>query len=310
MKFCVVGDMHLSFTAPVSRKDNFREIVPQKLSDIVKICHFNQVELVVLLGDVFSSPSPHFSVMHEFVSFLESLSLPVIAIPGNHDVYGWSEATLPRTALGVLHRTGSLQVLSPVTETTFETEDVQFYISRFLSGEETAAPLRKPGKLQVELVHATVASKKTFGEHVLIEQYETRADYVFSGHYHPGHPITLLNEVAFCNPGAVLRVIAIPEEITRYPAVAIVNTRHSPGQPHIFLSECIELIPLASAVPGSEVFDIVEQISEEDLEEFLASLSAEAVFVDVEEVVRELGQEYPASVTELVLDILRATKGE
>lgn len=304
MKFCVVGDMHLTFSAPVSRKDDFRQTVPKKLADVHAICEAWEVDLLVLLGDVFSSPSPHFSVLSEFVYFLDALSLPVLAILGNHDVYGWQEDTFFRTALGILDKIGSVTVLSTQTCLSFEKDDVCFCVVYPLTNEreELTETVYTTAPCMVALSHLAITPKEVFGEHVQMHNFVTNADYVFSGHYHPGYaPMTRTSGGAvFCNPGALLRISAIPEEIERFPAAAIVDSSVTPTP------GAIKLVPLASAAAGQDVFEVAERelMTREALESFLMGLTMERTFIDVESIIRQVGSSYSAEIVELVLQRL------
>ena len=308
MKFCVVGDMHLTYSAPVSRKDDFRQTVFKKLADVHSICKEWGVELLVLLGDVFSSPSPHFSVLSEFVYFLDALSLPVLSILGNHDVYGWQEDTFFRTALGILDKIGSVTVLSTQTRLSFEKDDVCFYVVYPLtnSSESLTEPVYTMAPCVVALSHLAVTPREVFGEHVLMHNFVTSANYVFSGHYHPGYvPMTSISGGAvFCNPGALLRMSAIPEEIERFPTVAIVDSSVTPTP------DAVKLVLLPSSAAGRDVFEVVEQelMTKEALESFLMGLTMESAFIDVEEIVRQVGSSYPEEIVELVLQRLSSIK--
>lgn len=308
MKFCVVGDMHLTYSAPASRKDDFRQTVPKKLADVHAICEEWEVELLVLLGDVFSSPSPHFSVLSEFVYFLDALSLPVLSILGNHDVYGWQEDTFFRTALGVLDKIGSVIVLSTQTRLSFEKDDVCFYVAYPLTNEreELTETVYTTAPCTVALSHLAITPREVFGEHVQICNFVTTADYVFSGHYHPGYmPMTYTpGGTVFCNPGALLRISAIPEEIQRIPTVAIVDSSAPPTP------TAVKLVPLASAAAGQDVFEVVERelMTREALESFLMGLTMESAFIDVEMIVRQVGSSYSEEIVELVLQRLSAVE--
>ncbi|AFV11667.1 putative metallo-dependent phosphatase [Thermacetogenium phaeum DSM 12270] len=95
----------------------------------------------------------------------------------------------------------------------------------------------------------------------------TEADYTLTGHYHLPFEISD-GEKRVVNPGALVRLSVIQEEIDRTPSVMLIECSQS-GISH-------RIIPLACAKPGSEALDRshldIERLRDERRQAFLTSL--------------------------------------
>ena len=104
-----VGDMHIQFSNPVSRVDNYFMAVINKLRQIL-----DSNDVVVSLGDMFSNPVLDIQgtlVVIELLKRFKDKGGIFIEIMGNHTIYSWNISTLGKTTLGLLHKLDLLKIL-------------------------------------------------------------------------------------------------------------------------------------------------------------------------------------------------------
>ncbi len=283
IRFLYVTDTHLRGTAPVSRTDDFASSVLSKIRETVSIANNYNVDAVLHGGDLFDLPEPGLGQVGLFLEALKDLRAPILVAPGNHDMYGHNPNTLERTVLGLLKRIGFLGYLTPeprcfgdgeikvqVTGQGFHAEidhqDIALdYAVRKPSGCDCAIHVAHGMVLPQRIIsNAPFLPAATAAEEIL---RSTEADYTLTGHYHLPFEISD-GEKRVVNPGALVRLSAIQEEIDRMPAVMLIECSQS-GISH-------RIIPLACAKPGSEALDRshldVERLRDERRQAFLASL--------------------------------------
>lgn len=283
IRFLYVTDTHLRGTAPVSRTDDFASSVLSKIRETVSIANNYSVDAVLHGGDLFDIPEPGLGQVGLFLEAWSGLYAPILVAPGNHDMYGHNPNTLERTLLGLLKRIGFLDYLTPEPRCFGDGEvKVQVTGQGFhaeIDRRDVAldyAVRKTPGcDCAVHVVHGMVLPQRvissapflpaaTAAEDIL---QNTEADYTLTGHYHLPFEISD-GEKRVVNPGALVRLSAIQEEIDRMPAVMFIECSRS-GVSH-------RIIPLSCARPGPEVLDRshldVERLRDERRQAFLTSL--------------------------------------
>jgi len=148
------------------------------------------------------------------------------------------------------------------------------------------------GVVNVLVAHQSLTNKRKFFDVESTADYGVGCPYdlVLSGHMHDGYDTHVVDGTTFCNPGAMSR--GAMDEIDRMPAVAVIDV-----WPNNAGALAVELVPLTSAKPGSEVFgqdvaEVVRDMSEFDTTAFVRGMDEiEAESVDVHEMVQKVGQE-------------------
>jgi DNA repair exonuclease SbcCD nuclease subunit len=221
-------DTHARISTPCGRTDDYRQALLSKLEEIGGIWKENGVDLVAFGGDLFHTPDPPNSIMFEVMQRLKAWKLPIVGIIGSHDYFGFQLATLERTAVGLFHGAGVLELIGDgLPNTSYQCENCvltatphtfwladdpyNFYIER----------VAEENQLQVQLVHGDLINHPVLWKHVTVEQMKTESDLVLSGHYHPGweKPIKIGN-TTFVNPGSIGR---LENGKQRTPRVCIVD---------------------------------------------------------------------------------------
>lgn len=314
IRFLYVTDTHLRGTAPVSRTDDFASSVLSKIRKTVSIANNYNVDAVLHGGDLFDIPEPGLGQVGLFLEVLKDIHAPILITPGNHDMYGHNPNTLERTLLGLLKRIGFLDYLTPEPH-YFVGDGIKVQITgqgfhAEIDRRDIALDyaVRKPPGCDyaIHVVHGMALPQRVISSAPFLPAATaaeeilriTEADYTLTGHYHLPFEISFEisnEEKRVVNPGALVRLSAIQEEIDRMPAVMLIECSQS-GISH-------RIIPLACAKPGSEVLDRshldVERLRNERRQAFLASLDEfrgdRFAALEPEEVLREVLSHLQAS---------------
>lgn len=309
IKFIVCGDLHWRGGNPKARQDDYMAALSRKLEEVFGLAFDHQAP-VIIPGDIFNSPNAAWWVVAELIRRFNHLgdyaNIPIITIPGNHDIHGSNLDSVSRTPYGLMEAIG---VIRDVRVTPYNTgpgyggayvtvtghgynadTDTQAGAEQFIAPGGTA-----PNKLaKIHLVHANLMLDPPGHDmrHTLIDEVTTNADVIISGHYHPGlAPGVGIHRredgVLFINPGALARTAATASDLTRQVQVALLTVNED--------GWCeAELIPLKSARPGDEV------LSREHLE---AAEEREARIQDFLELLAEEGQTRFMEMSEIIEDI-------
>lgn len=215
MKLMALTDLHLGASRPAGRVGDYVADVDRKLSEVIDIANNLNVAAVLCAGDVFHSPTPTYSTLVRFQTFLERLNRRFIAIPGSHDLFGNNLDALYRTAIGFFDRVSDkFELLSEITRRTTRVGTVTVGVS----GSKV---------LGIEMVHGSVLPTSDFGEYTLLRNYVSVAKIVLVGHYHSGYELIRNTDgVLFVCPGSLVRTTAQAGELVRRPRVAIISDNY------------------------------------------------------------------------------------
>lgn len=280
MKIVWRTDVHMADQGPASRKDNWPQMVLDKLAQVRDIAISRGAVAILDGGDFFHIKSPSRN-SHELINMVAAhhapYPIPVFSTPGNHDsVYG-DYAFLEQQPLGVLFNTGVFKRCYDEHEAVFITEASQ--------GDKYEASMLgfdAPPQLKVRVVgvpyHGSTYDRERFkaikkGDedvlicvaHVLaspkggtmfegedILKYSELLDYapdVFCfGHWHKDQGVTQIGDKTIVNIGSLTRGSLSQDELQRQPACAVLSLEK--GQPVE-----VEVVRLKVGAP-EEVFDV------------------------------------------------------
>ncbi len=290
-KLLVIGDIHWRATNPVARLDNLKLALADKLLECWAIGKQNQVDAIIIPGDVFHSPGIVYSTLADLIWVLREAPAPVYCIPGNHDLFASSPESLYRTPLGFLIQIGMVE--------NIDGKSIELNGAVELSGRGYDAavdvdpavytPSKASYKTQIHVTHGLLVKEPVPGRHTLMQsllELEHAPDVLINGHFHLGTGVTQVGPTLVVNPGALGRLSAHMEELNRQPEVALVTI----GNHNI----SAELIPLQSAKPGPEVLSREHLEKQAEIEqrrdEFLRLLASEETqrVLDLAEMVRDI----------------------
>ena len=304
-KIIITGDWHFKGINPRARLDNYQEAITRKIHEVFELAVQHKAEAIIVPGDLFDSPSTTLSTITDLAALLQLAPCPVLAIPGNHDLWAANPGSKYRTPYGLLARLG---LIWDITEKPYETitddEEIPLFDNVCVTGNgysietDTEAgigqfnPPDDGGSYRdkIHVVHSMLMDHSPGFEmrHTLISQVKTTAKVIISGHEHIGFGINRRDDgVLFINPGALCRTSASQAEIERQVQIVLLAIDDN-GQADA------ELIPLRSALPGREVLSRehleAENERQERMDKFLGFLASEgeSKFMEVRDIVEDI----------------------
>lgn len=286
IKLLYITDTHFRGVPPVGRTDDFLASIKAKLAEVARIARGEGADAFIHGGDLFDTPEPGLGFAGELLSTLMSgLQVPMYAVPGNHDLYGHNQGSLPRTLLGLLSQLGFIKPLG--REPVFIKKDglvVQITgqgyhaeIDRRDWRQDYVVSKDVRADYAIHVVHGSVipvvtAASLPFIPNITIAEEvaeTTQADLTLVGHWH--YPFEVCERGRWViNPGAMVRLSAVQAEMERVPQVVLIQVTDQ-GLTH-------ECRPLATAKPGIEILSRAHietaQSQERARNAFLARLDA------------------------------------
>jgi hypothetical protein len=116
----LVGDVHLSDRPPSIRTDDYTNDIFAKLLFIGEKAKDLQCDAIALLGDVFHIKAPSrtsHALVQQAVEVFKDSGLPVIVVPGNHDMSNDRIESLSKQPLGTLCKADGIDMLMGGHET-------------------------------------------------------------------------------------------------------------------------------------------------------------------------------------------------
>lgn len=297
MKLLFLTDTHHRGTSPQNRLDNFPATQREKLQEVVALIEKHKVDFVLHGGDFWDNPFPALKICGDILEVYRTIRVPIYAIAGNHDLYGHNLNTLHRTMLGFMARLGLVQLLKPGVPVYLEKEGLglqltgQSYHYDMDRRDPTLDYCVRKEKCDVaiHMVHGLLSDRSlgSIIRHTVVDRIlETEADLTLAGHYHLGFPPLEKDSHHFLNPGALVRVNNHPSEISRRPAVIVIDLADGAIN--------YRTLWLQSARPGKEVLD------REQLE---LKMRREERLSDFVQEVRAAGEYYGLNLEEMVAAI-------
>lgn len=299
MRLLFLTDIHARGTNPRARTDNYQEAMKRKLAEVRHLAQEHGCKAVLFGGDLTDTPDVSESVMGDLIRDLLAFPVPIYGVWGNtHDIWGDEPATLRRTALGVVAAAEAIRLLEPGAPVVLEEDGVRvqvtgqgyhqamdrrdwrldYCVTRGAGSPEQLHCRPEDVRWAIHIVHGMLRTEPLMaGIPVnLVDNVirETAADITLSGHDHLGYGVVEQYGRIACNPGALMRLTAAREEITRPVQVALIT---------LTATECrVELIPLKSAAPGDEVLDRskldADKARKTALEDFSANIAVGGQF--------------------------------
>ncbi len=225
MKLLFFTDLHITTNRPSSRKDDYIETISSKLDEMVSVSE--EVDWVILGGDIFHRAKPNIEELSVFVNFISKVNekgCKVITCPGNHDLIGYNYSKIKRTGIGFCDSLmKEKMILMSDNNTQMELgENIWLHFRPSSNKVQDNFMVQRLDGINLGLMHDMLVEKPFFDDYVLIDDFTTNLDAVFNGHYHPGHPPTLANGTFYINPGAMIRNTKKKSDIQRLPKYAII----------------------------------------------------------------------------------------
>jgi DNA repair exonuclease SbcCD nuclease subunit len=252
------GDLHLSDKAPSNCSDYYNDDLFVMLEEVVEIASLRSVSAVVFAGDIFhlkqANRTSHRTVQR-MIDIIHSFVCPVYLVVGNHDVtHDRVDSIYETQPFGVLLKAGARLLDGwssdfPLYGVSWQ-QDWQDASKAFTDWTiranshsllVTHAPIYPPGR---ELPWENILAST-------IATWMNNTGYCYYGHVHPCHGSFEVDDVVFCNQGALSRGSLHEEDLTRKPAVTIWYSDRDGV-------DAFERVAIASAPPPERVFRLAE----------------------------------------------------
>ena len=298
MKFLYFADSHIRASTPKSRKDDYPTALWNKFQQISAIIMDNDIDAVLINGDLFDTPDPVTSLINKYIELFAYWDLPIYATIGSHDKFGYNDTTITRAGLGTLIAAGLITIIND----TRIIKDAQIAgVSHSYNLDETPSNYtrkRLNDNYMIQMVHGMILDKPFISTHTLIQDVYTDADLCLCGHFHPGFGPIKIGNTTWLNIGSLGRT----ERTSRLygPSVILIDTT-------IRDYKIIEL-----DVPRNEDIFIEKQDAPQtfvDVAEFIESLKLQVDNFEcgnLRELIMTIGKEgkYSPEVVDLALKYL------
>lgn len=301
MKLMLATDTHLSDRPPSVRTESYAEDILQKLRFMAIQAAENECEAIVLAGDVFHIKAPS-RTSHRLVQLtheaLTSSGLPVLIVPGNHDMSHDRLDSLDSQPLGSLARMEGIELLLGWHE-----KWNLFGLPWVASPAELSSWMMKwkdKDRIQCHwnlmVTHASIFPAGVSQPYDFIPSTEwaemMHMGACFFGHIHDSYGVwheMADGPVVFCNHGALSRGSLHESTLKRVPAITLYD-----DDEHAFPETIFRRIDVPHG-PASEVFRLVEVEERKEakgrLDEFLAEVGSSQLTVSgAEEVLQAVEQ--------------------
>lgn len=211
MRILFTTDSHLSAVSPINRIDDFKNTILNKMFELGQIAKYYNCNLILHGGDLFNNPSCNVEYLNKVIGIILGYGIPMYVVPGNHDLYGYNINTLPRTSLGTLAASNVVGILDRKHPLTFNIGNKilqiegQEYKPNIDAQVTNDCMIHDPKDLNILISHSQLVSKPFFGDYTLIDNVQSNANIIISGHYHEGFREKFVNNTMFFNPGAMTR---------------------------------------------------------------------------------------------------------
>lgn len=260
----LLGDCHLRKTNPVARTDNIWEAAKKKLNFVFDLAKEYQAP-IIQAGDLTEYKYDNSSFKTPFMAELLELFKPECSFYsciGNHDVLGNRIEEVGSTALGILNKTGRINIYGGYSPSI--KSSVPFRIKPIHWRENPFSAERNSKYFNIGVYHVmTWLGKEPYPG---IEDPDAKSllkkldqfDLLVTGHNHETFHYTDKNGRSIINPGGMLRTAADEMEKTPYCYLYNIKDRSF---------ERIE-IPHEKGVIKRDHIEVIEK-REERLEEFI-----------------------------------------
>lgn len=235
---CVtILDPHFSSVTPPSRKDNYWDSTKESVSQVVRFVAKNQVDYVLIAGDIFHRKAPSQNptwFMVEVIELLrefEKAGARVLAIAGNHDCLFVSPMeTLDKQPIGLLRAAKVIHLLddSPVVAEgegfTVKFAGVSYGVNsvkKFMDlSKDGATYLVALGHFWFGLSTGNFYGEPVYGPDTL---HKAKADVMVIGHHHEDMGISRADGKVYVTHGSMSRTGAHASDLKRLPSVGYVE---------------------------------------------------------------------------------------
>lgn len=240
MKLLIIGDLHLRYTPPINRTNEFYNDLLNKIKEIKQIQLDNNIEdeNVICLGDVFDNFVVDYAekIIYDVGPYIKGWTFLI----GNHDCKEENGDTRG-TTFGILQKLNIIKVKQMITKDNHILMFFNYHNRNQIYNHDfnikNIIDTTKIAFIHDYIVPNKIAKKYNVEDIVTCENMKTDFDYVFCGHYHYSYDVTY-NNTRFINPGALLRKTIDKDDMKRKVKVILYNSNSEEKIKDIYLKSC------------------------------------------------------------------------
>jgi DNA repair exonuclease SbcCD nuclease subunit len=311
-KFLYFQDYHIKGKNSRSRLGDYFEDCLIKLDEIISIAKKNKCEALIDGGDLFETETPSYAVLDGVADRIEKGGIPLYSLFGNHAMaYGHIENS---KAVGLAHlqkRSKHFKRLVELDERGFKSEnpfaivgiEYEFGIEDYLKTVKLDSyTYKNQERWTIYILHAFITPKKfpTDKPYIIAKDLKGNAPLILIAHYHQPFEVkngdTTILDIGSCGRDNI-------DEANIQPSVLLIDTDEKSWK----------VIPLKSAKPGEEVFDLTKYAEtkgkKKDIKAFLDSLKdVNFQSMDIGQQIVKIGKDQ--NIEQPVVDYLLKKVGE
>ena len=264
LKILHITDTHATVKGPESRKDIYYISFLKKMLELEYVIKKHHIDIVIHSGDLFHTPRVSDKFAGQISEIIKAWEVPVYVVPGNHDIDGYNISTIDQTKLGLLQKTGVIQLLKRGNEQVFNIQingrnyriaiSGQEYYPHIDEGNPNDYMMLQPlADVNILVPHSYIVPKPQPKEIrcIMTKDVKSDADIILSGHYHIQFE-DYQNDIAFYNPGSTMRVDQTDYNRTHIPQYGILEIDEDADGS---LCYCYNFYEYKTAQSSEEIFD-------------------------------------------------------
>ncbi len=217
-KIISISDPHYG-AKPVARKDNYNLSILSKLEHCFKVARKNNCYLIIC-GDLFDRPTLNMQAfINLLVLFEKYRSVNVIILRGNYYHDGSPESS-PLTMLGLF----MTNIVLSDGKDYYDLPQTRLIFCDNVTDPNKRDEFLHKTKTNVLITHHIIVNEPVIYKHFLINDIQTKADYVLLADYHPEQGIIKRDDgVVFISTGALARRKNVSHDVDRIPKFAYLS---------------------------------------------------------------------------------------
>jgi DNA repair exonuclease SbcCD nuclease subunit len=220
MNLILCNDLHLTSKQPQNRNDDILKTSLLKFEYIIQQAEKYDASILIA-GDMFDIPRD-WGLLPDIISLLKRYNVHIYAIYGQHDIYMRSEKNKHATNMGVLIKSGLVNLLIDIP-----IKLDKYHIYGCSWGKQIPKP-ENPNNILV--IHHPIAQKKAYPEHNYYDSIDFLNDYpeydlVVCGDVHRQF-IDRIDDRYIINSGPIMRLKADEYNINYKPSVVLFDTNN------------------------------------------------------------------------------------
>lgn len=199
------ADLHLDSPfegLPAAKAAQRRQEQRELLKKMANTAEAEQVQLVLLSGDLLDSDSAYTETAEELVRALGSMSVPVIISPGNHDFYSrrspYARLTFPKNVYIFTENRIQCVELAQLGVRVWGAAFTDKYSPALLSGFSAE---KKNGVLDLMCIHGEVGKGTQYNPITTQDIAASNMDYIALGHIHQASGLNKAGNTYYAWPG-------------------------------------------------------------------------------------------------------------